>query len=213
MRPRTDAASGQGAGPAHPPLPPGGRGDRIADGRPVRHAGPASAGHPRRGRRSSRLPLVPLRRALDARHRAGSLRRDAPRLAGHPQTVKIDVHAHYIPDFYREALHHAGHDQPDGFPWIPEWSARDHAAAMDRLGIATSLLSISSPGVYLGSDTTNTVELARAVNRSEEHTSELQSLMRISYAVFCLKKNNTNNLHTYYHTHIHIHNTYTTHRK
>src|SRR3546814_6580060 len=28
--------------------------------------------------------------------------------------------------------------------------------------------------------------------RSEEHTSELQSLMRISYAVFCLKKNNTN---------------------
>src|SRR3546814_5417279 len=28
------------------------------------------------------------------------------------------------------------------------------------------------------------------VKRSEEHTSELQSLMRISYAVFCLKKNN-----------------------
>src|SRR3546814_2691192 len=28
-------------------------------------------------------------------------------------------------------------------------------------------------------------------SRSEEHTSELQSLMRISYAVFCLKKNNT----------------------
>src|SRR3546814_1948553 len=27
-----------------------------------------------------------------------------------------------------------------------------------------------------------------AMNRSEEHTSELQSLMRISYAVFCLKK-------------------------
>src|SRR3546814_4294019 len=35
--------------------------------------------------------------------------------------------------------------------------------------------------------------------RSEEHTSELQSLMRISYAVFCLKKKNTNiyNLSTY----------------
>src|SRR3546814_1488177 len=29
--------------------------------------------------------------------------------------------------------------------------------------------------------------------RSEEHTSELQSLMRISYAVFCLKKKNTRN--------------------
>src|SRR3546814_1668058 len=37
-------------------------------------------------------------------------------------------------------------------------------------------------------------------SRSEEHTSELQSLMRISYAVFCLKKkkhNNHTNTHTY----------------
>src|SRR3546814_4416265 len=32
--------------------------------------------------------------------------------------------------------------------------------------------------------------LARGEQRSEEHTSELQSLMRISYAVFCLKKKN-----------------------
>src|SRR3546814_9786094 len=32
----------------------------------------------------------------------------------------------------------------------------------------------------------------RACLRSEEHTSELQSLMRISYAVFCLKKKNNN---------------------
>src|SRR3546814_4905702 len=31
-----------------------------------------------------------------------------------------------------------------------------------------------------------------AIYRSEEHTSELQSLMRISYAVFCLKKKNRN---------------------
>src|SRR3546814_3728588 len=33
-------------------------------------------------------------------------------------------------------------------------------------------------------------ELRTPLNRSEEHTSELQSLMRISYAVFCLKKKN-----------------------
>src|SRR3546814_10719806 len=41
------------------------------------------------------------------------------------------------------------------------------------------------------------LQLKRYCNRSEEHTSELQSLMRISYAVFCLKnKTNTppNNL-------------------
>src|SRR3546814_4876634 len=41
-------------------------------------------------------------------------------------------------------------------------------------------------------------------DRSEEHTSELQSLMRISYAVFCLKKNNsqTQLTSTQQHTHI-----------
>src|SRR3546814_977841 len=36
-------------------------------------------------------------------------------------------------------------------------------------------------------------EVQRQHIRSEEHTSELQSLMRISYAVFCLKKKNTEN--------------------
>src|SRR3546814_3702676 len=35
------------------------------------------------------------------------------------------------------------------------------------------------------------IAMSRAgIRRSEEHTSELQSLIRISYAVFCLKKNN-----------------------
>src|SRR3546814_2506615 len=36
--------------------------------------------------------------------------------------------------------------------------------------------------------------------RSEEHTSELQSLMRISYAVFCLKKKNRNAINSKNHT-------------
>src|SRR3546814_7092575 len=41
------------------------------------------------------------------------------------------------------------------------------------------------------------VTIARLVSgRSEEHTSELQSLMRTSYAVFCLKKKNTSDLHS-----------------
>src|SRR3546814_10177753 len=44
---------------------------------------------------------------------------------------------------------------------------------------------------------------ARWRRRSEEHTSELQSLMRISYAVFCLKKNNNRQIHsTLYYTRI-----------
>src|SRR3546814_6831820 len=42
--------------------------------------------------------------------------------------------------------------------------------------------------IHLAAD----LSLASAQYRSEEHTSELQSLMRISYAVFCLKKKKTN---------------------
>src|SRR3546814_5489195 len=38
--------------------------------------------------------------------------------------------------------------------------------------------------------------LFQEAGRSEEHTSELLSLMRISYAVFCLKKKNNNSNHT-----------------
>src|SRR3546814_1812624 len=43
-------------------------------------------------------------------------------------------------------------------------------------------------------------EIMLGIIRSEEHTSELQSLMRISYAVFCLKKKNNKKF-----THIHTH--------
>src|SRR3546814_8654374 len=50
----------------------------------------------------------------------------------------------------------------------------------------------------------------RITNRSEEHTSELQSLMRIPYAVFCLKKKKINmskiaNKNINYHVMIHNH--------
>src|SRR3546814_8067410 len=50
------------------------------------------------------------------------------------------------------------------------------------------------PGYGFFSENT---DFARAITerRSEEHTSELQSLMRISYAVFCLKKKTTTKQH------------------
>src|SRR3546814_6782335 len=56
--------------------------------------------------------------------------------------------------------------------------------------------SLSSPGFDVDIDRTRAQfagVTARDVtnSRSEEHTSELQSLMRISYAVFCLKKKTT----------------------
>src|SRR3546814_2041887 len=50
---------------------------------------------------------------------------------------------------------------------------------LERMGLSPEVLRQPSPDLII------------AQIRSEEHTSELQSLMRISYAVFCLKKNNT----------------------
>src|SRR3546814_9111707 len=47
----------------------------------------------------------------------------------------------------------------------------------------------NSTPVFFFRDPLRFSDLNHAIKRSEEHTSELQSLMRISYAVFCLKKN------------------------
>src|SRR3546814_10877615 len=52
-------------------------------------------------------------------------------------------------------------------------------------------VALRQPGIEL---LTELIALVSArPDRSEEHTSELQSLMRISYAVFCLKKKNKHN--------------------
>ncbi len=53
-------------------------------------------------------------------------------------TNRIDVHAHFLPDAYRAAASAAGHAQPDGMPALPEWSASEHVAVLDRQGIATA---------------------------------------------------------------------------
>src|SRR3546814_5646665 len=53
---------------------------------------------------------------------------------------------------------------------------------IEGIGTATTFTRIAGP-IKVTVGTSGEVELAR----SEEHTSELQSLMRISYAVFCLK--------------------------
>ena len=78
----------------------------------------------------------------------------------------IDVHAHFLPDQYREALATAGIDQPDGFPRVPMWKASEHVEVMDRLGIEACVLSVSSPGVQFGEgmSASDAVSLARHVN-------------------------------------------------
>src|SRR3546814_5500245 len=62
-------------------------------------------------------------------------------------------------------------------------------------------LMLAVPGVEIGHHRNRLVAKLRLPrerrlgHRSEEHTSELQSLMRISYAVFCLKKKKTKRYH------------------
>src|SRR3546814_4339908 len=65
------------------------------------------------------------------------------------------------------------------------------------MGVAMYLLAVARETVdsWISSsaDTSRSIRGRRATARSEEHTSELQSLMRISYAVFCLKKKKKQN--------------------
>src|SRR3546814_9560847 len=83
------------------------------------------------------------------------------------------------------------------------WGGTDTANFKDVTGHVRIRIFRQSDRVSLGIDTVQKIgfgspveaSLPRGEIRSEEHTSELQSLMRISYAVFCLKKKNTHNIY------------------
>jgi hypothetical protein len=50
---------------------------------------------------------------------------------------RIDVHSHFLPDFYREAATAAGHAQPDGIAEVPVWTAAGHVAVSPQLSPGT----------------------------------------------------------------------------
>src|SRR3546814_1061897 len=84
-------------------------------------------------------------------------------------------------------------------PALKSWWMKLHVPA-NFIGYGTFSLAAMVGFAYLVKEHGQTTSRAKliplfvlgAVLRSEEHTSELQSLMRISYAVFCLKKKNKN---------------------
>ncbi|RDL36679.1 uncharacterized protein BP5553_06031 [Venustampulla echinocandica] len=84
---------------------------------------------------------------------------------------RIDTHAHFLPDFYRDALLDAGITKPDGMLAIPPWNEEDHVDFMDASRISKSYLSISTPGVYFG-DIDKAKKPARKVN---EHAADVAS--------------------------------------
>src|SRR3546814_3396788 len=99
------------------------------------------------------------------------------------------------PDILDPALLRPGRFDRQVVVPLPESSEREailrvHAKSK-RLSsdVDLEVVARGTPGMS-GADLANLVNEA-ALFRSEEHTSELQSLMRISYAVFCLKKKTT----------------------
>src|SRR3546814_6995266 len=104
------------------------------------------------------------------------------------------------------------------FPYTPllrSWTPRGWSDPNDELTAFEQLLYLRQPGYgtsyivgklqldHVMADYSHALDeqgrpfrLRDFLDRSEEHTSELQSLMRISYAVFCLKKKTINSKQT-----------------
>jgi 6-methylsalicylate decarboxylase len=80
-----------------------------------------------------------------------------------PEPGFVDVHAHFLTDSYVRQATAAGHEHPDGMGRWPTWSVETHLELMDRNGIDTAVLSMSSPGVHFGDDAIAR-RLAREVN-------------------------------------------------
>src|SRR3546814_6475037 len=76
----------------------------------------------------------------------------------------------------------------------PAWRTKSVRSQTDGLNIVYHEAGRGKPLVIVHGGGSN-------AERSEEHTSELQSLMRISYAVFCLKKKTNSPKESYTHTH------------
>src|SRR3546814_9300656 len=81
-------------------------------------------------------------------------------------------------------LHPLKRNAEGGYDRIPLEQALDEIA--EKVSAISEKYGPDSIGTYFG----NGASFNSTSFRSEEHTSELQSLMRISYAVFCLKKKN-----------------------
>lgn len=76
---------------------------------------------------------------------------------------KIDMHVHYLPQAYKDALLNSGEKNPDGFP-TPKWEPEVHLKIMEKLGISKSMLSISSPHINFRNKSAARI-LARKVNK------------------------------------------------
>jgi predicted TIM-barrel fold metal-dependent hydrolase len=82
----------------------------------------------------------------------------------------IDVHAHFLPPVYLDALRDAGLKTVDGGIALPKWSPEQALETMDEIGVAGAVLSISSPHVSFV-DQAKAVTLSRSIN---DYAAELK---------------------------------------
>src|SRR3546814_3065676 len=91
------------------------------------------------------------------------------------------------------------------FPYTTLFRSRGHPpaqhAGLNRNGPANSKPICSARPARTPVRRASHARRSTPTPRSEEHTSELQSLMRISYAVFCLKKKKNKHIHIQKPTH------------
>src|SRR3546814_6216352 len=97
------------------------------------------------------------------------------------QTCALPIYA--APAFFRHAPVHDHAQRIDRL-------VVDEDAHLDQIALAQADLFVIEAGIASGDALQPVIKIEHHLvqRRSEEHTSELQSLMRSSYAVFCLKK-------------------------
>src|SRR3546814_10226341 len=93
-----------------------------------------------------------------------------------------------LESYHRHSLPRAPSVPPPKLYHLSERRKSPHGQTAPRRGRKGNFAKTASNGHVV-----NMASFSLATARSEEHTSELQSLMRISYAVFCLKKKKITN--------------------
>src|SRR3546814_2769575 len=107
-----------------------------------------------------------------------------------PRSTRTDTLFPYATLFRSAAARRSIGAVPDD-PRRPPQPRRDPVSARQACPDSACALPIAAPQAGVAACPSAHRRDGAAPGRSEEHTSELQSLMRISYAVFCLKKQKT----------------------
>jgi predicted TIM-barrel fold metal-dependent hydrolase len=93
---------------------------------------------------------------------------------------RIDIHHHILPPFYLEEAGAQIRSTAPGFPHLFEWTPAKSLADMDRNGVATSVLSMSTPGIWFG----DTAQGRRLARRCNEYAAQMVDQHRGRFGMF-----------------------------